>query len=110
MTSQDHHSAPGGAPPDDGHQLQGTPRPGTDETAVSMPHGYRRCANLDHGIAGTPAHVVVKFGPLSPHGRTVLFAGCARRSYPLCADCWEATRLLADNHHISLIIPIICWP
>jgi hypothetical protein len=75
-----------------------------------MPRGYRRCAYLDHSITGTPAHVVVRFGPLSPHGRTVLFAGCARRSYPLCADCWEATRQLAHNLHISLIIPENTWP
>jgi hypothetical protein len=99
-----------GTPSPGGHGPIVFANPGTDEIAISMPLGNRHCACLDHGIVGTQARVVVRFGPLSPRGRTVLFAGCARRSYPLCAECWDATRQLAHTHHISLIIPATTWP
>jgi hypothetical protein len=76
------------------------PRPATDAIAVSAPLAWRRCARLEHGIAGRPAHVVVTFGPLGSHGRASIFAACSGRSYPLCRECWDDTRQLA--HRLAL--------
>jgi hypothetical protein len=75
-------------------------RPATDTIVVSAPLAWRRCARLDHSIAGRPAHVVVTFGPLGSHGRATIFAACSGRSYPLCRECWHDTRQLA--HRLAL--------
>jgi hypothetical protein len=78
------------------------PRPATDAIAVSAPLAWRRCARLEHAIAGRAAHVLVTFGPLGSYGRTILFAACSGRSYPLCRDCWDDTRQLAHRLDLPL--------
>jgi hypothetical protein len=73
------------------------PTPGTDEIIVSPPWGQRRCTRVEHNLAGVPAQVIVTFGPLGDAGRAVLFPYCSRRSFALCAECWQATRDLAGT-------------
>jgi hypothetical protein len=69
---------------------------------VSAPTGWRRCARLEHSIAGRTARVVITFGLLGTHVRTTIFAACSGRSYPLCRECWDDTRQLA--RHLALDI------
>jgi hypothetical protein len=71
---------------------------------VSRPLGRPLCNSLEHRRGHVRADVVVAFGRLGSHGRDAVFVGCWGRSYPMCSQCWDDTRRVAQRHRPALVI------
>jgi hypothetical protein len=81
------------------------PAPGVDEIAVAVPPGRCLCNSRKHARLGCLADVVVTFGQLGTHWQPdALWQDCWHRSYPLCNQCWDAVRQVAESRRPGLVI------
>ena len=81
------------------------PAPGLDEIAVAAPPGRCLCNTRDHARLGCLADVIVTFGQLGPQWQPgALWQDCWGRSYPLCSECWDAVREVAQSRRPGLVI------
>jgi hypothetical protein len=80
------------------------PLPGVDEIVLSTPQGRQLCNSRNHWLEGRLAEVVVTFGPLGGDGPGQFWRETAGRSYPMCRQCWESTRQIAQERRPGLVI------
>ena len=83
-----------------------SPAPGHDEITLALPGGRHLCSDRAHRNAGRLADVIVSFGQLGVPGtpRQAFWPEVWRRSYPMCAGCWETTRQIAGKARPHLVI------
>jgi hypothetical protein len=82
------------------------PAPGHDEIIVTAPPARTVCHGREHARLGVLAEVVVTFGELgtAAWGKDALWPGCWGRSYPMCPECWQTTRQVAQARRPALVI------
>jgi hypothetical protein len=82
------------------------PAPGRDQIAVTSPAARTLCHSREHARLGVLAAVVVTFGQLgtTTWGKDALWPGCWGRSYPMCGECWDTTRQVAQRARPGLVI------
>jgi len=82
------------------------PTPGHDQITVTTPAARSMCNTREHTRLGVLADVVVTFGTLGTAAcnNDALRPETWGRSYPMCAECWEATRQVAQRHRPGLVI------
>jgi hypothetical protein len=83
-----------------------TPAPGHDQIAVTSPAARTVCNSRDHTRLGVLADVVVTFGTLGnvASASDALWPETWGHSYPMCTECWDHTRQIAQRHRPSLAI------
>jgi hypothetical protein len=87
------------------------PTPGHDEIVVTTPDGRQVCNSREHARLGVLAEVVVTFGELGTHWQSdAIFQDCWGRSYPMCGECWQATREIAQARRPALVITSTTTP
>lgn len=63
------------------------------------------CHALSHARLGVLAEVVVTFGELGTRWqRDALWQDSWGRSYPMCGECWDTTRQIAQHARPGLVI------
>lgn len=88
-----------------GRGRPGTPAPRPDEIVVAAPDGRQLCNTRAHASLGCLAEVVITFGELGARWHPdALWQDCWRRSYPLCAECWDNVRQIAQARRPGLTI------
>jgi hypothetical protein len=81
------------------------PAPGLDEIVVTAPPGRCLCNSRDHARLGCLAEVIATFGELGTRwDRDALWQDSWGRSYPLCGECWDTIRQIAQSRRPSLVI------
>ena len=81
------------------------PRPGPDEIAVSAPADGGVCHSLEHARLGVLAEVVATFGQMGTRwSRDALWEEAWGRFYPMCGECWDATRQVAQGARPGLTV------
>ena len=81
------------------------PPPGHDEIIVTVPDGRTVCHARGHARLGVLAEVVVTFGDLGTRWQPdAVFQDCRGRSYPMCRECWQAARQVAQARRPALVI------
>ncbi len=81
------------------------PAPGHDEIIVAAPDGRQVCHSRGHARLGVLAEVVVSFGDLGTRWQPgAVFPDCWGHSYPMCGECWQAAREVAQARRPALII------
>ena len=81
------------------------PAPGHDQIIVTAPDGRQVCHSRGHARLGVLAEVVVTIGELGTCWQPdAVFQDCWGRSYPMCAECWQATRDVAQARRPALVI------
>ena len=81
------------------------PAPGHDEIIVTSPDGRQVCHSRGHARLGVLAEVVVTFGELGTHGQPdAAFQDWWGRSYPMCGECFQAVREVAQACRPALVI------
>lgn len=81
------------------------PAPGPDEIIVTAPDGRQVCNSREHARLGVLAEVVVTFGELGTRWqRDALWQDCWGRSYPMCGECWDTARQVAQARRPALVI------
>ena len=81
------------------------PAPGHDEIIVTAPHGRALCNSRQHARLGVLAEVVVTFGELGTRWQPdAVFPDCWGHSYPMCGECWQAAREVAQARRPALVI------
>jgi len=78
--------------------------PGRDEIAVAAPRDRPSCHSLTCRNQGRLAEVIVTFGQWGTAWPDALWLDCWGPSYPMCGQCWEATRQLALATRPGLVI------
>ena len=80
-------------------------RPGADEVIVSRPPTRLPCNDRGHRSMGVLAEVLVTFGQLGSHRhRDAFWPEVWGRTYPLCGECWPATRDVIKHARPHLVI------
>jgi hypothetical protein len=79
-------------------------KPGLDEIALSAPEDGTLCHSLEHTRAGRAAAVVVTFGELGTRYLDELWLDSWGRSYPMCPECWDGTRAVAQGARPALVV------
>jgi hypothetical protein len=81
------------------------PRPGLDEIVLSAPGQDDLCHALTCRRAQIAALVVVTFGDLGiKWHRDALWQDSWGQSYPMCGDCWQQTRTVAQAARPALVL------
>ena len=81
------------------------PAPGRDEIIVTAPGGRQVCNSREHARLGVLAEVVVTFGALGTRWQPgALWQDCWGRSFPMCGECWDPTRQVAQIARPALVI------
>lgn len=81
------------------------PAPGHDEIIVTAPGGRTVCHARGHARLGVLAEVVVTFGDLGTRWQPgAVFQDCWGHSYPMCGECWQAAREVAQARRPALVI------
>jgi hypothetical protein len=81
------------------------PVPGHDEIIVATPDGRTVCHARGHARLGVLAEVVVTFGELGTRWQPdAVFQDCWGKSYPMCRECWQAARQVAQARRPALVI------
>jgi hypothetical protein len=81
------------------------PAPGHDEITVTIPDERTVCQAREHARLGVLAEVVVTFGELGTRWQaSALWQECWGRSFPMCGECWDTTRQVAQNARPGLVI------
>ena len=82
------------------------PAPGHDQIAVTPPAARAVCNSREHTRLGVLADVVVTFGTLgtAAWASDALWPETWGHSYPMCAECWDLTRQVAQRHRPGLVI------
>jgi hypothetical protein len=63
------------------------------------------CHARGHARLGVLAEVVVTFGELGTRWQAgAVFQDCWGRSCPMCGECWQATREVAQARRPALVI------
>jgi hypothetical protein len=76
-----------------------------DQIIVTTPDGRQVCHSLGHARLGVLAEVVVTFGQLGTRWQPgAVFQDCWGKSYPMCAECWQACREVAQARRPALTI------
>jgi hypothetical protein len=79
--------------------------PGHDEIIVTAPDARQVCNSRAHARLGVLAEVVVTFGELGACWQPdAVFRDCWGRSYPMCQECWQAVREVAQARRPGLVI------
>ncbi len=79
--------------------------PGFDQIAVAEPPGRCPCNSREHAKLGCLAEVIVTFGRLGVRwARDALWQDCWGRSYPMCSQCWQTTREIAEERRPGLVV------
>jgi hypothetical protein len=72
---------------------------------VAAATGRTVCHARGHARLGVLAEVVVTFGDLGTHWQPdALWQDGWGQSYPMCSECWQATRQLAQARRPALVI------
>jgi hypothetical protein len=83
----------------------GLPQPGTDEIILTGPEPGTVCHSLGHARIGCLAEVVVTFGQMGTRwARDALWTDSWGRSYPMCSECWDGTRAVAQGARPGLVV------
>jgi hypothetical protein len=81
------------------------PAPRHGEIVVAVPDGRQVCHSRGHARLGVLAEVVVTFGDLGTRWQPdAVFQDCWGRTYPMCGECWQAAREVAQACRPALII------
>ena len=81
------------------------PPPGHDEIVLTTPPGRCLCNSRAHARLNCLADVVVTIGELGTAWQPdALWQGTWGKSYPVCADCWDAMRTVAQERRPGLVI------
>ena len=81
------------------------PAPGHDEIIVAASDGRTVCHARGHARLVVLAEVVVAFGDLGTRWQPdAVFQDCWGRSYPMCSECWQAAREVAQARRPALVI------
>jgi len=81
------------------------PRPGANEIVLSAADDKQLCNTLQHTKLGCLAEVVATFGELGVKWqRNALWQDSWGRSYPLCSECWDTMRQIAQSRRPGLVI------
>jgi hypothetical protein len=81
------------------------PAPGQDEIIVAAPDGRQVCHSRGHARLGVLADVIVTFGELGTRWQPdAVFQDCWGRTYPMCTECWQAVREVAQARRPALAI------
>ena len=87
------------------------PAPGYDEIIITTPAARAVCHARGHARLGVLAEVVVTFGELGTCGQPdAVFQDCWGRSYPICGECWQAAREVAQGRRPGLRITATTTP
>ena len=79
--------------------------PGHDQIMVAAAGERTVCHARDHARLGVLAEVVVTFGKLGTRRQPdAVFPDCWGRSYPMCAECWQAARAVAQARRPALVV------
>lgn len=79
------------------------PAPGHDQITLTTPPGA--CTSREHTRLGVLAQVIITFGELGTPGHTgALWQEAWGKSYPACAECWDAIRQVAQARRPALAI------
>lgn len=72
---------------------------------MAVPTGRYLCNTREHASLGCLAEVIVTFGELGTRWQPdALWQDTWGRSYPLCRECWDSTRQIAQSHRPGLTI------
>jgi hypothetical protein len=82
------------------------PAPGHDQIVVTAPPARAVCNSREHARLGVLAEVVVTFGALGTAAwdKNAVWPDAWGHSYPMCCECWDHTRQVAQRHRPGLII------
>jgi hypothetical protein len=82
------------------------PTPGHDQIAVTAPAARTVCNSREHARLGVLADVTVTIGQLgaATSDKDAVWPETWGHTYPLCSECWEATRQIAQRHRPGLVI------
>src|SRR6266851_10233816 len=81
------------------------PAPGHDQIIVTAPAARAVCHARGHARLGVLAEVVVTFGDLGTRWHPdAVFQDCWGHSYPMCGECWQAAREVAQARRPALVI------
>lgn len=82
------------------------PAPGHDQIAVTTPAARTVCNSREHARLGVLADVVVTFGTLGTAAwdKDAVWPETWDHSYPMCSECWDLTRQVAQRRRPSLVI------
>jgi hypothetical protein len=82
------------------------PQPGHDQIALTAPPPRTLCHSREHTRLGVLADVVVTFGELGAAAwdNDAVWPGCWGHSYPMCRECWDTTRQVAQARRPALVI------
>jgi hypothetical protein len=81
------------------------PAPGHDEIIVTASAPRAVCHSRDHARLGVLAEVVVTFGELGARWQPgAVFQDCWGHSYPMCGECFQALREVAQARRPALVI------
>ena len=79
--------------------------PGHDEIVVTAPAARTVCHSRQHARLGVLAEVVVTFGELGTKWqREALWQDTWGLSYPMCGECFDTTREIAQSARPGLVI------
>jgi hypothetical protein len=79
--------------------------PGHDQIIVTAPAARTVCHSRGHARLGVLAEVIVTFGELGTRWQPdAVFQDCWDRSYPMCGECWQAIREVAQARRPHLVI------
>ncbi len=80
--------------------------PGHDEIIVTTPAGRTVCNSREHARLGVLAGVVVTFGALGTAvwDNDALWPDTWGHTYPMCGECWDTTRQVAQHARPGLVI------
>ena len=82
------------------------PAPGHDQITVTAPDARTVCNSREHARLGVLAKVTVIFGELGTAAwyNDAVWPETWGCSYPLCAECWDLTRQVAQARRPGLVI------
>jgi hypothetical protein len=82
------------------------PAPGHDQIALTAPPARAVCNSREHARLGVLADVVVTFGALGSAAwdKDAVWPDTWGHSYPMCGECWDTTRQVAQARRASLVI------
>lgn len=79
--------------------------PGHDEILLTAPPGRCLCNSLAHRRLDCLAEVIVTFGELGTAWQTgALWQTNWGKSFPMCGQCWDAVRKVAQERRPGLVI------
>ena len=82
------------------------PAPGHDQIAVTAPAARTVCYSREHARLGVLADVTVTIGQLgaAASDHDALWPETWGHTYPMCSECWEAAREVAQARRPALVI------